>query len=126
VQDSQCGWHEGVKPKYFAIFWLLLIPHAKADSLLALSLSCGKVKGRKSAQKLMKQVLLNFKVCIKRVDIPKVLPVTLNCLSVRVFVWLPLAFCFAQPNGISIYILSENVKWVSLYLHTRMFGFGTR
>jgi len=113
VQDSQCGWHEGVKPKYFAIFWLLLIPHAKADSLLALSLSCGKVKGRKSAQKLMKQVLLNFKVCIKRVDIPKVLPVTGKCM----FVWLPLAFCFAQPNGISIYILSENVKWVSLYLH---------
>jgi len=102
--------------------WLLLIPHAKADSLLALSLSCGKVKGRKSAQKLMKQVLLNFKVCIKRVDIPKVLPVTGKCM----FVWLPLAFCFAQPNGISIYILSENDKWVSLYLHTRMFGFGTR
>jgi len=26
VQDSQWGWHKWVKPKYFAIFWLLLMP----------------------------------------------------------------------------------------------------
>lgn len=42
----------------------------------------------------MKQVLLNFKVCIKRVDNPKVLPVCLGAISI-LFFWL-------SPSQISI------------------------